>query len=295
MSDSQQTWSPPPSFNAGAQPPVPKPPTNGLGLTSLILGLVAFVGAFIPVINYVTGVAAIAGLVLGIIAVTRAGRPKGLAKAGIAASAVALVLSIVLAIVYTIGFVALVRDARQEALDIGSGGSTSSGPSDGPVESTDPTLPEAPTGGELGTRGNPAPIGTTIVTFADGVEQYEITLGAPTLNADAIIAAENSFNEAPPAGLQYAILPVTVVYTGATSGTPYFDLDFAFVSAAGTTHTSVDTLAVGPTPLTDINELYPGGTGTGNVVIAIPTADAASGTWAVSTLFGDESFYSAAQ
>jgi hypothetical protein len=169
------------------------PAKNTFGLVSLIVGAVAFVGAFIPIINYVSGFAAIAGLVFGIIAVTRKGKPKGLAKGGIAASGVALLLSIVLAIVYTVGFVAAVHDAQ--GLKSGSSSDTSGD------SLTDPT--EVPSNeGDVGTRTNPAPIGTTIATTADGQPEYEITLGAPTLNADAIIAAENQFNDAAPAGMQ---------------------------------------------------------------------------------------------
>ena len=303
MSDSQQTLSSPPEFGGSNLPPAPPvppvgpaplaPAKNTFGLVSLIVGAVAFVGAFIPIINYVSGFAAIAGLVFGIIAVTRKGKPKGLAKGGIAASGVALLLSIVLAIVYTIGFVHAVNDAQNVAA--GSSSSDTSGDSSNSGDSlTDPT--EAPSNeGEVGTRTNPAPIGTTIATTADGEPEYEITLGAPTLNADAIIAAENQFNDAAPAGMQYAMLPITVTYQGTKTGTPWMDLDVSFVSAAGTTHSEMDSSVVGPAPLSDINELYPAGTATGNVVIAIPTADAATGTWVISQSFSDEKFYSAAQ
>jgi len=274
---------------AGPGGPAPlRPAKNTFGLVSLIVGAVAFLGAFIPIINYLSGFAAIAGLVFGIIAVTRKGKPKGLAKGGIAASGVALLLSIVLAIVYTVGFVAAVNDAQ----GLKSGSSSDSSSSDDSL--TDPT--EAPSNeGEVGTRTNPAPIGTTIATTADGEPEYEITLGAPTLNADAIIAAENQFNDAAPAGMQYAMLPLTVTYQGAKTGTPWMDLDVSFVSAAGTTHSENDSSVVGPAPLSDIHELYPAGTATGNVVIAIPTADAATGTWVISQSFSDEKFYSAAQ
>ncbi|TFB90866.1 DUF4190 domain-containing protein [Cryobacterium algoricola] len=297
MSDSQQTLSSPPEFGGSNVPPAPPvppvgpaplaPAKNTFGLVSLIVGAVAFVGAFIPIINYVSGFAAIAGLVFGIIAVTRKGKPKGLAKGGIAASAVALLLSIVLAIVYTIGFVAAVNDAQHVKAGASSGDSSGN-------SLTDPT--EVPSNeGEVGTRTNPAPIGTTIATTANGEPEYEITLGAPTLNADVIVAAENQFNDAAPAGMQYAMLPITVTYRGTKTGTPWMDLDVSFVSAAGTTHSEMDSSVVGPAPLSDINELYPAGTATGNVVIAIPTADAATGTWVISQSFSDEKFYSAAQ
>ncbi len=287
MSDSQQTLSPPPAFDASGKPPAGLP-KNGLGLAALIVGITALVGSVIPFVNYVSGVLAIAGVVLGIIALLRKGKAKGQARAGLIISGVAVVLSVVLAIVYTVGFVAAVDDAQTEAITKGLTELSEPASPDAPAE-------DAPAGDELGTRGNPAPLGTTIVTTVGGADQYEITLGASTLDANAIIAAENQFNEAPAAGLQYAIIPITVTYTGDATGTPWMDLNVEFVSAAGTTHTTTDALVAGPAPLSDINELYPGGSGTGNVVIAIPTADAANGTWVVSQLFETEKFYSAAQ
>jgi hypothetical protein len=96
----------------GGQPPYGSPsggsgagPTaNKFGLAALIVGGVSLILSFIPIVNYVSGVLALVGLVLGIVGLVIKNRPRGLAIAGVIVSALALVLSIVLAIVYTVGF-----------------------------------------------------------------------------------------------------------------------------------------------------------------------------------------------
>lgn len=311
MSDTQHPFSPPPTPSApeapvagiGSPPSVygpsdtypqteqypptapPAKPGNGLGLAALIVGIFALLGAFIPFVNYVSGVLAVVGIILGIIAVTRKNKPKKAGLAGLIISVVAMILSIVLAFAYTAGFVAAVDEALPQTNAQGDDDVAASDEAEGETES------EA----TLGSRENPAPIGTTVEITNAGAPQYELTLGVPTLDATAIIGAE-SVNDAAPAGLQYAIVPVSVTYVGTETGTPWVDLSVSFVSAAGTTHESFDTFVIGPDPsFTEINELYPGASGSGNIVIAIPTADAAAGAWTVAPLFSGDTFFFAAQ
>ena len=78
---------------------------NGIGLAALIIGGVAFAGAFVPVVNYFSGLLAVVGLVLGIVAWTLQGRRKVFAILGTIVSLLALALSITLASLYTAGFV----------------------------------------------------------------------------------------------------------------------------------------------------------------------------------------------
>ncbi|MBG6237695.1 hypothetical protein IWX78_000638 [Mycetocola sp. CAN_C7] len=313
MSDSQQPYTPqsvpssppvtpPPGYGSepspygppGAYPPSnqfpPTPPArpgNGLGIAALIVGIFAFIGAFIPFVNYVSGFLAVVGIILGIIAITRKNKPKKAGVAGLIVSAVALILSIVLAFAYTAGFVAAVDEALPQS-------SIQETDDAAPAEEADEAETEA--SAEVGTRENPAPIGTTVEITTAGAPTYEVTLGAPTLDATDVILAENQFTEAPPEGFQYALLPVTVTYTGTETGTPWIDLQITYVSAAGTTHTQSDALAVAPSPtFMEINELYPDASGTGNIVIAIPTADAAAGSWTVEPLFLGDTFFFAAE
>ncbi|MWV48908.1 hypothetical protein GRS96_06405 [Rathayibacter sp. VKM Ac-2803] len=95
--------------------PTPAKTGNGLGLASLIIGVLALVGAVIPIVNYVSGFVAFIGLVLGIVALFLKNRTRGTAIAGVILNAVALILSIILAIVYTAGFATGVSNAIQTA------------------------------------------------------------------------------------------------------------------------------------------------------------------------------------
>jgi len=148
---------------------------------------------------------------------------------------------------------------------------------------------------ELGSRENPLPIGTAVV-LDDGMGGvWEVSLIAPDLEANDVVLAENMFNEEPPEGFQYALLPVVAKYLGEETGTAAYDLEFAFVSAAGTTHKSFDVYAVGPDELANVNELYKDGVAEGNVVIAIPSGDAELGTWRVTTSWGDTAAFFAAE
>lgn len=145
---------------------------------------------------------------------------------------------------------------------------------------------------KVGTRDNPAPVGTTVeVTDMSGKPAYTVTIGPAILNADAQIAQENQFNEAPKPGMQYLMISVTYVYKGSETGTPGTDVNVDFVSAAGTTHKTSDVSVVTPNDLDAVNELYPGATATGNIAILVPSADVEKGTFAVSDLFGSKKFF----
>ncbi|MDQ0744350.1 hypothetical protein QFZ62_001658 [Clavibacter sp. B3I6] len=283
---------PPPAPDSGYIPPyapsAPAAPAGGKGLAiaSLIVAIVAFLGAFIPFLNYVVFIPAVVAIVLAIVALAKrkAGRP--LALTGLIVGALALILSIVLAVVYTVGFAAAVS----ESLPRSEGGSEAS------AAPLDEGQTEEEAGPAVGTRDNPAPIGTVVTGLAGGTPEWEVTLGTPVLEANAAVTAENMFNDPAPEGMQYAMVPVTATYVGTESASPMFEIQVEFVSAAGTTHTESDTLAVAPEPqFNSINELFPGASGTGNVVIAIPSADAAAGTWAVTPGFLADPYYFVAQ
>ncbi|MFT2712343.1 hypothetical protein [Clavibacter sp. Sh2126] len=89
--------------------------SNGVGVAALIVGVVSLIGAVIPLINYVSGFLAFAGIVLGIIGLVLRDRPKGSALAGLIVSLAALILSIVLAIAYTVGIASVIGDAVEES------------------------------------------------------------------------------------------------------------------------------------------------------------------------------------
>ncbi|TFD17906.1 DUF4190 domain-containing protein [Cryobacterium sp. TMT1-21] len=209
-------------------------------------------------------------------------RARTTAIAGLVISVVAIILSVIMAVVYIAGFAAAVAD------------SVSTKPvAEAPAADAPAADAPAADSAAVGTWENPAPLGTTVVVKNAGVPAWEVTLNASTLDANAAMAAENQFNDAPAAGSQWAMVPVTVKYVGTETGNPAFDLTFSFVSAAGTTHQVFDHIAMGPNELSATNDLYPGATATGNVVIEVPSADVAIGTWTVKSIFGEDFFYAA--
>ncbi len=148
---------------------------------------------------------------------------------------------------------------------------------------------------DAGKRDNPLPLGSTVMIGTRGAPEWEVTVGPATLNATDAVLAENQFNDPPEDGFQYALLNLTVTYVGETSGTPWFDINISYVGADAVTYRSSDSFAVAPSPFSDINELFPGGTGSGNVVIAIPGETAAEGTWRIGVSFGTDDIFFKAQ
>lgn len=90
---------PPPQYGAPQPPRGPVTP-KGLAIAALIVGIVALVTAWVPVLGFILGAV---GLILGILALAKK-QPKGLGLTGLILSVVALIVSIVVTI---IGAVAL--------------------------------------------------------------------------------------------------------------------------------------------------------------------------------------------
>lgn len=271
-----------------------KPNRAGLSIAALSVGGVALLLALVPIVNFLAIVIALVGVVLAIVALVRKSGGRGLAIAGLIVSAVAVILAIVLAVFYTTQIIESIEASEDISavepspdFDPGLDGST-----DPDVDTDGDGLVDGPAEGEEGSRTNPAPIGST-VEFTDlgGSPQWVITPGTPVLDATAQVA-QDDINEIAPAGSQFALLPLTVQYVGGDTGFPY-DISVTFVSEAGNTYESGDVFATVPPALFDINELYPGAEAAGNVVIAVPSDELATGTWVVSTSSSDSYFFAA--
>lgn len=81
----------------------PPPPSNGLGVAALVLGILAILLAFIPILGFVAYPLAIVGIILGLVGLgrVRKGRAsRGITVAGLIASVVGLVLVIVSTVIY---------------------------------------------------------------------------------------------------------------------------------------------------------------------------------------------------
>jgi len=112
--------------------------SNGLGVGALVVGIVAAVLALLALAWewawIAAAVVAAIGLVLGIIGLTRADRPKGVATAGTVVSGAALVLAIIFGVMYGTG-----------ALGTGAQPTASPGPSASPSASPTETPTSTPT------------------------------------------------------------------------------------------------------------------------------------------------------
>jgi hypothetical protein len=143
----------------------------------------------------------------------------------------------------------------------------------------------------LGSRSEPLALGTSVSMDDGNGGVWEIKLGPSSLQANEVVRLENQFNSPPPEGLQFASVEVSATYQGPETGNPSWDIDVAFVSAAGTTHKSFDVSVVGPEELSNSNELYEGGTAIGNVFIAVPSENITKGTWRLSTTWGGQEVF----
>src|SRR5690606_1894757 len=95
----------------------PKQPqrSNGPGLAALILGIVSVVLAFIPIVNIFAFFTGTAGIIVGIIGLVLADRPRKQAAWGTGLSAASMVIAFLMFFVYTFGFIFAVGGAIEES------------------------------------------------------------------------------------------------------------------------------------------------------------------------------------
>lgn len=126
-------------------------------------------------------------------------------------------------------------------------------------------------GGEepLGTRGNPAPIGTALEAGGWVVKVDEVVPDATDL-----VLAENMFNEPPAEGRQFLMARVTVQYNGDEEPVTLFGAPFEFslFGSRGVEYTTFDdSCGVVPEELDLFKELYKGGSVSGNLCWSVPS------------------------
>jgi len=131
-----------------------------------------------------------------------------------------------------------------------------------------------------GTRDDPFPFGTTLVGMGAGeVEEATILVGAAQWGAGDVVMAENQFNDPAPDGFAYVLLPVTITNVGSEEAiVPWLAFNISYVAPDGRSYDEAS--AVIPGEMTDIGDLYVGGSATGNLAFVLPI-DAQGGVWAV--------------
>jgi len=83
----------------------PVQPNNGMGVASMVLGIVGLVFSFLPFIGVIAWPLVILGVIFGAVGINKAGQvpgmPKGTAIAGLTCSLVGLVICILWVAVWT--------------------------------------------------------------------------------------------------------------------------------------------------------------------------------------------------
>jgi hypothetical protein len=238
-------------------PPPYAPPKKGAGLAiaSMVLGIIALLLSWIPIINNFAAVLALVGLGLGIPALisgrrgTRGG--TGLAITGLVTSVLALVL-----VVVTQLFFAKVIDEVDRAID--EGVTTGAAPSDpAAVEDVVETSEVVPLG------------------VAAQIGDYDVSVDAVELDGNATVASGNEFNE-PPTG-QYVVIQVSATYQGTEEGMPGWDLSAIFHGTDSRQYSDSDCSQVLPDDAMDAPTLNSGGSDTFQFCMDVPPTAIAGG------------------
>ena len=256
-----------------AQPGQPaeggKKPVHVLGIIALVAAGVGFVLACIPVTVFFGWVVLPIALVLSIVALFMKGA-KWPGIVGISAS----VAGMIVAAIVTIVAVFSIFDAVERSIEDYDA-------STGILEEEFDTefAPEV-----FGSREEPLATGEAIVT-----DEYEVVINSIDLNATEQVLAADEYNEAPPEGEIYAIVNVTVTYTGEDSSSDGM-VGIDYVGADGVVKGDAYAYAWGIEPEFGMTELFTGASATTNLVLQLPAE--ADGVLRVSPGFFDEAWVS---
>lgn len=243
------------------QPPgAPQPPKkrNVVAIAALVVAVLAFLFSVIEGAYLVGWILIPIALVLSIVALVQKFQPRKLAIT-------ALIVSLVAGVAAPIAFLASAARAINESF----GTEVTAAPPglSAPAQPGDTATTGANTDGKQGTRTNPYPLGTAISS-----KDWTVTVNSFEADATKKVMDAAGINDEPDAGNVYALVNLTVTYTGDTSETPTF-VAVSYVTGAGNTIHSYDSFVITPDPLST-NELYNGAGATGNVSLEIPKDDA---------------------
>lgn len=139
---------------------------------------------------------------------------------------------------------------------------------------------------EGGTRENPFPLGTPLVS-SDGVE---LVITGVDFDAAAAIASENMFNDEAPVGMRYVMVNSAVVNSSDEPIRPSWEIRVNAIGSQNRVHESCR--AVLPNDLMNAPQLYPGGSASGNECVVVPQEEIDDGSLLlmVAPRFGDPVF-----
>ncbi|WP_146068505.1 MULTISPECIES: hypothetical protein [unclassified Arthrobacter] len=295
---------PMPDYGQGYRSPPQEPQSNDvkvLALAGLILGTVALVLLWIPLVNYVSLVLALVGLGLSIaslVIVRRRATATGLPIAAVIVSAVALVAAIVATVFWGALFnsvdgaidnplvpvtvtptaTATSPSARATPTSAATPGSAPvvpppAAPSSAATPGSAPAVPPPAAPSSAATPGSaPAVPNTEVLPLGADAEvgEYTVTVSSVQLDATDAILGFNRFND-PPEG-QYVLITLDVVYTGTEEGNPWIDLTTKFVGSDSRQYGESTCMASLDLPAFDVPTLENGGTGQFEVCMDVPAA-----------------------
>jgi len=293
---SQYGQGPQPPFPPPGQPPFGPPPGgypqyggqqqpdsrkgSGLAISALVLGIIALLLCWVPIVNNFAAILAVVGLALGIPALISARRGKrtgsGLAVASVILSVLALV-----GVLATQAFYSSVIDDVTDDINNSASLPPSSSDPTGDAESSAAVEAEASANAEADASAAAAAV--LSLGQPGQLNEYTVTVDSVTTNANDIVAEENQFNS-PPAG-QYVLVGVTVTYNGADEGDPWLDLSTEFIGTDARKYDTGSCSAVVPQEASDVPTLLAGGSASYQVCMDMPPAAIEGGRVEVSESF----------
>jgi len=280
---------PQPAFQPGAPVPAPTRPSNGLATAGFVLGLLGFLGSFIPVVNIGGIVLGVLGVILAAIGLVKAkalgGAGKGLAVTGIVLGALAVIIAIVINVVV----VGAVSDAIDDATKPTVGATRSTTPDDEtaasdqtPAGDETPTDDETPADDAGTSRDNPVALGTAI-----SADDWTVTVNSVKE------IQKDKYGQKAAKGKVLLAVNLTATYTGDDKQGDMAWATVRFVTADGTTIDSTDgsTLFIADHDFDRTKEVYEGASVKGDELIEVPADGWEDGVLAVSpAVFSDDTF-----
>lgn len=263
---SEHTQSPQPGVPAPASPKG----SNGMAVAGFVLGILGFLGAFIPVLNIGAIVLAVIGAALAAVGLARSKSVrggKGLAIAGLVLSVLAVVIAIIIDVAVGSAVNNAVKDATSTTVNAPASAGSKGTSGDSNVGTT---------------RANPAPIGTSI------------TGGGWTVKVNSVkTASQDSMGQQPGTGKILLVVNMTARYTGHDQQGDSSLSTVDYVAPNGRTYDGTE----GNKPFIPNHQfdlmktLYHGASETGNEMIEIPANNWQHGVLSVSpSMLSDHTF-----
>ena len=260
------------------QAPAPvKKGRNTVGIVALVMAIIGFIFACVPGALIVGWILLPISFIVGLVGLFRKGEV-------IWPAITAVIVSVVGTVVGVFVFLVVVSNAVDEAMSSTSAVSAAPAPDGASSNSGGSSAADSAQGK---TRENPYPLHTEISS-----KEWKVVINSVTFKADDQVAAANQFNDPPAEGKEYVLINYTATYIGndPSGDTPAFVL-VDFVTADGVTVDGADSLAVAPDAIDTLTTLYNGASVSGNVVRAVPSANAQDGVLAVTPgLLADKVF-----